>query len=70
MANGKKQKGDPNRRNRIVIETPGVIDPTDPQAQRRFQIQQRGGLYSDRIKIDPFATSYGGRFRRRGRKRA
>jgi hypothetical protein len=66
MAKRKK----PTDRNRIVIETPGVIDPTDPHAQRRFQIQQRGGLYSDRVRIDPFSRDYGGRSRRRGTRRA
>ena len=30
-----------------------VIDPRDPDAQRRFEMQQRGGTYSDRIKIKP-----------------
>lgn len=48
---------------RIVIEpapnSPGVvIDPKDPQAQRKFQVQQRGGAYSDRVRIDPYAKKY------------
>lgn len=46
-------------RNSMQIEpapnSPGeVIDPKDPNAQRRFQVQQRGGAYSDRVKVDPF----------------
>lgn len=51
-------------RNKIVIEPApnsplgGVIDPKDPQAQRRFQVQQRGGAYSDRIRIDPNTRRY------------
>lgn len=57
VANGDKD------RNRITIEpapdSPGeVIDPRDPDAQRRFQIQQRGGTYNDRIRIDPFKRGY------------
>jgi len=71
MAKHKK----PSDRNRLSIEpapdSPGtVIDPTDPQAQRRFQIQQRGGHFSDRVRIDPFAKTYAHRFRRRGTRRA
>ena len=44
----------PNRtdNNRIVIETPGVID-SSPENVRRAEIINRGGAYHDRIKILP-----------------
>ena len=59
------QKNRSRNRSRITIEPgpttpggPGIIDPTDPDAQRRFQIQQRGGLYSDRARIDPWKRGF------------
>ena len=56
MANG-NDKAKAKRKQRNGNGAP-VIDPTDPQAQRRFQIQERGGLYSDRIKYDPWKRNY------------
>jgi len=32
---------------------PGVVDPKDPDIQRRFEIQRRGGAFSDRLKFEP-----------------
>jgi len=56
-------------KNRVVIEPSpkspsggSVIDPTDPQAQKKFQrqetVRKRGGMYSDRVRIDPFKPGY------------
>jgi len=52
------RKGDGNK-SRIVVETPGVKDETEkpkiratsPEDVRRAEIINRGGAYSDRIKI-------------------
>lgn len=47
---------DPQNASRTVIETPGVNDKTHeatPEEIRREAIKNRGGLYSDRIKIEP-----------------
>lgn len=30
-----------------------VIDPKDPDAARKFEMQRRGGAYSDRVRLDP-----------------
>jgi hypothetical protein len=51
----------PGNKSRIVIETPGVKDETSkpkltattPEDVKRAEIINRGGLYSDRIKIEP-----------------
>lgn len=46
-------------KSRVVIETPGVKDSTQgaheatPEEIRREAIKNRGGAYSDRIKIEP-----------------
>lgn len=58
-----KKKAQAKNRSRILIEpapnSPGtVIDPKDPMAQRKFEIQQRGGTYNDRIKIDPWSPFF------------
>src|SRR5258707_15011399 len=73
MANDAPKPKQPEDRNRIVIETPGVKDETakpkiklgplhreepstreaTPEEIHREKIKQRGGAYSDRIKIEP-----------------
>ena len=56
-------------KNRIMIEPSpkspsggSVIEPTDPQAQKKFQrqetVRKRGGAYSDRVRINPFKRGY------------
>jgi hypothetical protein len=53
---------DPQNKSRIMIETPGVSDTqgthlASPQEiqdeRRRNEIKERGGAYSDRLKIEP-----------------
>ncbi len=55
--------------NKMVIE--GIDEPTEEQRTARdVQIQQRGGLYHDTIKIDPFQKGYKAPSRRDPIKRA
>jgi len=65
MANGKTKREPWEPR----VREEEVINPKDPGASRKFQMQRRGGAFSDRIKIDPDAPVRRAA-RRKGRVRA